>query len=95
MNYNRIKEWLAIKQKTAKDLAKYVNVSPQTASFWNRNVKQPAIPTLYKIADFLEIEPSDLLTKKADIKQTKSKGVSSKKAAPKVQVKISRSKKKG
>jgi hypothetical protein len=95
MNYNRIKELLAAKGKTANELAAYLEKSRQMVSYWSRNVKQPDIPTLYKIADFLKLEATDLLTKKSDLEAARPKQTTPKKAAPKVHVKISRSKKKG
>jgi len=95
MNYNRIKEWLAARGKTAKELAERVKKTPQAVSFWNRNITQPDIPTLYEIADFLEIEVSDILTKKSDLRPIKARSNAVKPATKKAQGKISKAKKKG
>jgi len=94
MNYNRIKEWLAIRGKTAIALANHLNRSRQAVSFWNRNVTQPEIPTLYLIAEFLDVEVADLLTKRSDLKLVKGKNIASKTGVTKAQIKGQKSKKK-
>ncbi|MCK9404710.1 MAG: helix-turn-helix domain-containing protein [Chitinophagaceae bacterium] len=59
--YNRLKSWLALKQIKNKALAEHLNVSEQTVSKWCTNYSQPSIPDLYRIAEFLNVEVSDLL----------------------------------
>lgn len=61
-NYNRIKAVLAEKKKTNLELAKHLNVYPQTVSKWCTNVKQPSIERLFEIAKFLEVEASELIS---------------------------------
>lgn len=59
--YNRIKAHLALKQVKNIMLADHLDVSPQTVSKWCTNYSQPSIPELYRIAEFLKIEVSELL----------------------------------
>lgn len=64
---NRIKVMLAEKKKTSKWLAEQLNVNPATVSKWCTNASQPSLETLVKIADFLEVNYTDLL--RIEIKQ--------------------------
>jgi putative transcriptional regulator len=73
MNYNRIKELLAKKGHTSNELAAFMDVNRQTVSTWCRNIKQPEIKTLYRIAEFLEVEARELLTEQKDLLQAKEK----------------------
>jgi putative transcriptional regulator len=59
--YNRIKAHLALKQVKNIVLAEHLAVSPQTISKWCTNYSQPSIPELYKIAEFLKVDVSELL----------------------------------
>lgn len=61
-NYNRIKAVLAEKKKTSLELAKHLDVYPQTVSKWCTNVKQPSVERLFDIAKFLGVEASQLLS---------------------------------
>lgn len=67
-NYNRIKEILARRRKKASMLAEYMQVEPRTVSQWNTNSNQPSIDNLYKIAEFLDVEASELLTPKSELR---------------------------
>jgi len=69
-NFNRIKEILAKKGKTNKALAEYLKVKPPTVSAWCTNTNQPSIPTLFKIAKFLDVEAFELITPLKDFKST-------------------------
>jgi len=60
--YNRIKIALVESKKTNKQLADYLKVKPETVSRWCTNDSQPSISTLYKIAAYLKVKPSQLLT---------------------------------
>jgi putative transcriptional regulator len=71
MSYNRIKEMLAKYQKTSKALAEYLKVHEPTVSSWCTNNNQPSIKTLFKIAKFLNIEASELLTPMNNLKKIK------------------------
>ncbi len=66
--YNRVKELLAKKGKRNKDLSNYINNDERTVSQWCTNSSQPTIETLFKIADFLEVEAGELLNMKSDLK---------------------------
>lgn len=59
--YNRIKAFLALKQKTNKQLAEHLGVSQQTVSKWCTNYSQPSIPELYAISEFLKVDVCELL----------------------------------
>lgn len=59
--FNRIKSVLADKGVKSKELAAGLEVSELTVSRWARNARQPNIPTLFKIADFLDVDVCILL----------------------------------
>jgi transcriptional regulator with XRE-family HTH domain len=67
MNYNRIKAVLAEKRRKSGELAEHLGVVRQTVSFWCRNVTQPELPTLFRIAEFLGVEARELLTERKDL----------------------------
>lgn len=73
MNYNRIKEMLVKKGRTSNELAAFVGVKPQTVSTWCTNSNQPEMATLFRIAEFLEVEAGDLLTEKKNLRGVKKK----------------------
>jgi len=79
MNYNRIKALLGDKGRRSYELANFLGVTPQTVSFWCRNVKQPELPTLFKIAEFLEVEARELLSLRSDLRDFKKKKPATKK----------------
>jgi transcriptional regulator with XRE-family HTH domain len=66
--YNRVKELLAKKGKRNKDLSNYIDNDERTVSQWCTNSSQPTIETLFKIADFLDVEAGELLNVKSDLK---------------------------
>jgi transcriptional regulator with XRE-family HTH domain len=59
--YNRIKAILALKHKTGKELAQYLEINPQTVSCWATNSRQPRLDELFAIAEFLKVVPCELL----------------------------------
>lgn len=59
--YNRIKAVLADRSKSSKDLAEHLGKAPSSVSRWCTNDSQPSIETLFAIADYLEVEVSELL----------------------------------
>jgi putative transcriptional regulator len=61
MRLNRIKLVLVEKEKTSRDLAKYMGKTESTVSRWSRNEIQPTLPTLYKISVFLKVDIRELL----------------------------------
>ena len=73
MNYNRIKELLAKKGRANTELAAFLNVGVQTVSNWCRNISQPDLPTIFRIAEFLEVEVSELLTDRKDLHEVSRK----------------------
>jgi putative transcriptional regulator len=74
MNYNRIKSVLVEKGRTSNELAKYLDRSRQAVSTWCRNANQPEMATLFKIAEFLGVEPGELLTLRKDLRAGRGKG---------------------
>ncbi|MGB1206842.1 MAG: helix-turn-helix transcriptional regulator [Chitinophagales bacterium] len=62
-NYNRIKVILAEQEKSSKWLSEQIGKDKSTVSRWCTNDMQPSLPTLFKIADILNISPKDLLAK--------------------------------
>ncbi|GAA0537947.1 helix-turn-helix transcriptional regulator [Chitinophaga japonensis] len=61
LRYNRIKATLALKGKTQNELAAHLKMSIYTVSKWCTNKTQPAIPDLYEIAKFLDVNVCELL----------------------------------
>ena len=59
---NRLKVVLVEKKRTGVWLAEELGVSPVTVSKWCRNITQPTLPTLDKIAELLECEKRELIT---------------------------------
>ena len=58
---NRIKVVLVEKKKTNKWLAQEMGKDPATVSKWCTNSAQPDLPTMVKIASFLDVNIKDLL----------------------------------
>jgi len=61
---NRIKVVLAEKEKNNADLARALNKNQATISRWCTNDAQPGLETLFEIAEYLDIEVSDLIQKR-------------------------------
>lgn len=64
--YNRIKEVLREQGRTNKWLAAQLDKNDVTVSRWCRNVQQPDLETLYRIAELLGIHARDLLVEDTD-----------------------------
>lgn len=60
-NYNRIKLVLVENNKSNKWLAEKLKMSETTVSNWCTNNRQPSLPTLFKIASALNINPKTLI----------------------------------
>ncbi len=68
--YNRLKVVLAEKHRVkgaGKWLAEQLKVNEATVSRWVQNKQQPDLPTLYRIAEILEVAPCDLLEKGSEV----------------------------
>lgn len=61
MQYNRIKEVLTAKGIKQVWLAEQLGKSFRTVNTYVTNAVQPPIPVLYKIAEILQVDPTDLL----------------------------------
>ncbi len=59
--YNRIKAVLAEKQVHNYELAEGIGKSQESVSRWCSNTMQPSVETLYLIAEYLDVEVSELL----------------------------------
>ncbi|WP_417573007.1 helix-turn-helix transcriptional regulator [Phocaeicola sp.] len=60
---NRIKVVLVEKKRTNKWLAQQLGKDPATVSKWCTNVSQPDLLTLNKIANTLDVDVRELITK--------------------------------
>lgn len=60
-NFNRLKVMLAEKRRTNRWLAEQLGKDEATISKWCTNSSQPAIETLFHIAECLQIDVRDLL----------------------------------
>lgn len=58
---NRIKIVLVEKKRTSKWLSEQLGKDPATISKWCTNSSQPALETLIKIAQLLDVEVNELL----------------------------------
>lgn len=65
--YNQIKRVLKQKKRTGKWLAGELGVDETTVSRWCRNIRQPSFKTLFEIAELLDVEPGELLSKRDDL----------------------------
>ena len=64
---NRIKEVLKDKGISQTWLAKHMGKSYNTINEYSRNVRQPSLVDLYKIAEILNIEAKELLIERKEI----------------------------
>lgn len=64
---NQTKEVIEEKEVTQKWLTKQLGKSYNTINEYARNVRQPSLEDLYKIAEILNVEPAALLTKKNEV----------------------------
>lgn len=69
--YNRIKVVLAEKRRSNNDLAAFVGAEAATVSKWVTNTTQPPIQTLFRIAEFLNVEAGELLETRNRIAELK------------------------
>ncbi len=69
---NKIKIVLVAKNKKVKWLAQELGMNYTTVTNYCRNSSQPSLATLYKIAEILKVEVSDLVYKLSEIEQNES-----------------------
>ena len=60
-NYNRIKVMLAERNQTNKWLAEQLGRDPATVSKWVTNASQPTLETIFKIAEVLKCNYTELI----------------------------------
>ena len=58
---NRLKLVLVEKKKTGKWLAEQIGKDPSTVSKWCSNKSQPSLEDLFRIAELLEVNYTDLI----------------------------------
>ncbi len=68
---NRIKEKLREQGRMQTYLCRELDKSTNTVSLWCRNLIQPSVTDLYRIADLLDCEVSDLLIEKKKLERKK------------------------
>lgn len=66
---NKIKIVLKEQGRMQSYLAEKLSKSANTISLWCRNVVQPSVFELYRIADLLDCEIDELLVKKNELKK--------------------------
>ena len=59
----KIKELRETKKMSQKDLADYLNVTPQAVSKWERNKSYPDLDMLVKLSSFFQVSTDELLGK--------------------------------
>jgi putative transcriptional regulator len=64
--FNRIKLVLVEKEKSSQWLATELGLSATAVSKWCTNRNQPTVQTLFKIAELLQVEVSQLLVTSTD-----------------------------
>lgn len=57
---SRIKEWLAIRGKTGKELAEHLEVNESQVSKWIKGTSYPRFEKLWKMAKYLNVKMDDL-----------------------------------
>lgn len=55
LNNNRIKEVRLSQNKTQKDVAKYLGITEQALSFYERGKREPKLETWKKLADYFDV----------------------------------------
>lgn len=68
---NRIKQVLNEQGRKQEYLSRELDKSSNTVSLWCTNKIQPSVSDLYRIAELLDCEVSDLLVEKDQIKEQK------------------------
>lgn len=65
-NLNR---YLSINNKTQKEVADAINVSPQTFNTWCQGIALPRMGKVQRLADYFSINKSDLIDEKSDLNE--------------------------
>lgn len=73
LQMNRIKQILEEREITQALLARKLGKSYNMVNSYAQNRRQPSIQTLFKIADILEVEASELLAKNSELKRKQQK----------------------
>lgn len=64
---DNLRYFMELRGKSQADLARALDVSTSTTSYWANGTKIPRADKLKKICDFLFIDMNDLLTARADV----------------------------
>lgn len=65
-----LNKYLSQSQKTQKEVAEAINVSPQTFNTWCQGIALPRMGKVQKLADYFGILKSDLIDNKEDLALT-------------------------
>lgn len=68
---NRLKEILHEQGRSQQFLCRQLDKSTNTVSLWCRNLVQPSVQDLYRIAKLLDCKVSDILLEEKEIKNLK------------------------
>lgn len=66
---NRLKDILHEQGRSQQFLCRQLDKSTNTVSLWCRNLVQPSVSDLYRIAELLDCEVSDLLKERKELKK--------------------------
>lgn len=62
-------KYLDLKNKTQKEVANAIHVSPQTFNTWCQGIAVPRIEKLQLLADYFQISKADLIEGKSDVSE--------------------------
>lgn len=84
-----LNNFLSLNNKTQKQVAEAINVSPQTFNTWCQGIALPRMGKVQKLADYFNIEKSDLIDEKRESPFTKKDEKDIKKDLDNIMEKIS------
>lgn len=61
IEYNKLGEIIRKYKSSNKRLAAHLEIDHNTVSRWSNNVHQPSLPDVYRIAEYFNIQASDIL----------------------------------
>jgi len=64
---NNLKKYVSQSDKSQKDIADDINVSPQTFNTWMKGIAIPRMGKIQKLADYFHINKSQLMEKEKEI----------------------------
>ena len=67
-----LNKYLSLNNKTQKEVADAINVSPQTFNTWCQGIALPRMGKVQRLADYFNINKSDLIDDKHSLQENKS-----------------------